>query len=92
MSTATPPVADLPTAVIGVLGGSGLYAMDGLSDVEELVLETPYGTPSDALVRGRIGEATVVFLHLAIIMLRSMGMVMNGLQRLPRLPVERDIR
>ena len=62
MSTATPPVADLPTAVIGVLGGSGLYAMDGLSDVEELVLETPYGTPSDALVRGRIGEATVVFL------------------------------
>ena len=36
MATVTPPVADLPTAVIGVLGGSGLYAMEGLSDVEEL--------------------------------------------------------
>ena len=62
MSTATSPVADLPTAVIGVLGGNGLYAMDGLSEVEELVLETPFGRPSDALVRGRIGAATVIFL------------------------------
>ena len=62
MSTATSPVADLPTAVIGVLGGSGLYAMEGLSEVEELVLETPFGRPSDALVRGRIGDATVIFL------------------------------
>ena len=62
MSTATSPVADLPTAVIGVLGGSGLYAMEGLSEVEELVLETPFGRPSDALVRGRIGAATVIFL------------------------------
>ena len=62
MSTATSPVADLPTAVIGVLGGSGLYAMEGLSEVEEFVLETPFGRPSDALVRGRIGDATVIFL------------------------------
>ena len=62
MATVTPPVADLPTAVIGVLGGSGLYAMEGLSDVEELELDTPFGPPSDALVRGRIGDATVVFL------------------------------
>ena len=62
MSTATSPVADLPTAVIGVLGGSGLYAMEGLSEGEELVLETPFGRPSDALVRGRIGDATVIFL------------------------------
>ena len=62
MSTATSPVADLPTGVIGVLGGSGLYAMEGLSEVEEFVLETPFGRPSDALVRGRIGDATVIFL------------------------------
>ena len=55
-------MADLPTAVIGVLGGSGLYAMEGLSEVEEFVLETPFGRPSDALVRGRIGDATVIFL------------------------------
>ena len=50
------------------------------------------GVNQDDTLHHLYGEATVVFLHLAIIMLRSMGMVMNGLLRLPRLPVERDIR
>ena len=36
-------------------------------------------------------ECTVVFLHFAIVMFRSMGMVVNGLQGLPRLPVEGGI-
>jgi 5'-methylthioadenosine phosphorylase len=54
--------ADLSNALIGVMGGSGLYAMADLSDVEELRIDTPYGPPSDALIRGRIGAATVVFL------------------------------
>ena len=52
----------MPEALIGVLGGSGLYAMEGLSDVEELQLNTPFGKPSDSLRRGRLGDAQVVFL------------------------------
>jgi 5'-methylthioadenosine phosphorylase len=48
--------------VLGVIGGSGLYALDGLSDVEELPVETPYGPPSDAVLRGRLGETTLLFL------------------------------
>ena len=54
--------ADLATARLGVLGGSGLYAMDGLEDVRELELDTPYGRPSDSLRIGRIGDLEVVFL------------------------------
>jgi len=54
--------ADLTTARLGILGGSGLYAMDGLEDVRELELETPYGRPSDSLRIGRIGDLEVVFL------------------------------
>ena len=53
---------DLTTARLGILGGSGLYAMDGLEDVRELELETPYGRPSDSLRIGRIGDLEVVFL------------------------------
>jgi len=53
---------DLATARLGVLGGSGLYAMDGLEDVRELDLDTPYGRPSDSLRIGRIGDLEVVFL------------------------------
>ncbi|MFN5163516.1 MAG: S-methyl-5'-thioadenosine phosphorylase [Cyanobacteriota bacterium] len=60
MSTVAPP--DLGQARLGVLGGSGLYAIDGLEDVRELEVETPYGAPSDALRLGRIGNLEVVFL------------------------------
>ena len=56
------PQLDLPQARLGVLGGSGLYAMDGLEEVRELHVDTPYGTPSDSLRIGRIGELEVVFL------------------------------
>src|SRR5437764_14735921 len=38
----------MPKATIGVIGGSGLYAMEGLEQVERLELSTPFGTPSDA--------------------------------------------
>jgi 5'-methylthioadenosine phosphorylase len=47
---------------IAVIGGSGLYQMDALEDRQELVVATPYGTPSDALVTGRIDGTPVVFL------------------------------
>jgi 5'-methylthioadenosine phosphorylase len=49
-------------ATIGVIGGSGLYAMGGLTDVEELRLETPFGDPSDAFVIGTLANRRVAFL------------------------------
>jgi 5'-methylthioadenosine phosphorylase len=48
--------------VLGVIGGSGIYAIDGLSSVEEVVVDTPFGSPSDAIVRGKLGNATLLFL------------------------------
>ena len=47
---------------IGVIGGSGFYQMEGLSDVEEIDLDTPFGKPSDSLILGTIEEKRVVFL------------------------------
>jgi len=47
---------------LGVIGGSGLYAMEGLEDVEEHVLETSFGAPSDAIVSGRLGDTRLLFL------------------------------
>jgi 5'-methylthioadenosine phosphorylase len=47
---------------LGIIGGSGLYALDGLEDWEIFTPETPWGRPSDHLVRGRIGETRLVFL------------------------------
>jgi 5'-methylthioadenosine phosphorylase len=47
---------------VGIIGGSGLYAMDGLEDVAEVRVSTPFGDPSDALVTGRLGGVDVVFL------------------------------
>jgi len=54
--------ADLAQARLGVLGGSGLYAIEGLDDLREITVETPYGRPSDSLRLGRIGALEVVFL------------------------------
>jgi 5'-methylthioadenosine phosphorylase len=47
---------------IGVIGGSGLYDLPGLTDVEHVRLETPFGSPSDAFVVGRLGGRRMVFL------------------------------
>ncbi len=47
---------------LAVLGGSGLYELEGLSHVEEIRTETPYGSPSDAIVRGKLDGATLLFL------------------------------
>jgi 5'-methylthioadenosine phosphorylase len=54
--------SQLPTARLGVLGGSGLYGMEGLEDIAEVTVSTPYGEPSDSLRLGRIGDLEVVFL------------------------------
>jgi len=48
--------------VVGVVGGSGLYEIDGLEDVEEVALSTPFGEPSDAYVVGRLDGVKMVFL------------------------------
>lgn len=47
---------------IGIIGGSGLYAIDGLEDAEWRRVDTPWGAPSDALLFGRIGDVRLVFL------------------------------
>ena len=46
---------------IGVIGGSGLYQMEGLADVEERSISTPFGDPSDAVVVGTLEGVRVVF-------------------------------
>jgi 5'-methylthioadenosine phosphorylase len=49
-------------AVLGILGGSGVYDLPGLSDVTEHTVSTPWGEPSDMLRKGRLGDTDVVFL------------------------------
>ncbi|MFN3197765.1 MAG: S-methyl-5'-thioadenosine phosphorylase [Bradymonadia bacterium] len=48
--------------VVGVIGGSGLYEIEGIENVEEITLQTPYGDPSDAYIRGTLDGVEVVFL------------------------------
>src|SRR6267142_5905090 len=51
-----------PLAEIGVIGGSGLYAMSGLSNTRELRVKTPFGDPSDKIVLGNFEGKRVAFL------------------------------
>ena len=52
----------LSQAEIGIIGGSGLYSMPGISDVRELRQQTPFGDPSDAYVLGTLEGRKVAFL------------------------------
>jgi 5'-methylthioadenosine phosphorylase len=52
----------MPTARIGVIGGTGLYDIEGLTDVKEVRPETPFGKPSDAIVVGKLGGVGIAFL------------------------------
>ena len=47
---------------IGIIGGSGFYQIEGLTDIEEIEVETPFGKPSDALMLGNLDGKPVVFL------------------------------
>ena len=47
---------------LGIIGGSGLYALEGLTDVTERVMDTPFGAPSDAYICGRMEGREVIFL------------------------------
>jgi 5'-methylthioadenosine phosphorylase len=51
----------LPPA-IGIIGGSGLYDLEGFENREEITLQTPFGPPSDALVTGTLSGRRVYFL------------------------------
>ncbi len=49
-------------ATLAVIGGSGLYALPGLSNAGEIAVDTPYGPPSDKIARGMLGSTTMLFL------------------------------
>ena len=52
----------MTTARIGIIGGSGLYQMPELKDVEEVAVETPFGPPSDSFIVGTLEGERVAFL------------------------------
>jgi 5'-methylthioadenosine phosphorylase len=47
---------------IGILGGSGLYQIEGFSNPQEHAIETPFGAPSDVIIGGEVGGRSVYFL------------------------------
>ncbi len=51
-----------PEWTIGIIGGSGLYAIDGLADAEWRTIDTPWGAPSDQILFGRVGHVALRFL------------------------------
>ncbi|MGB3942431.1 MAG: hypothetical protein WBK96_13145, partial [Candidatus Manganitrophaceae bacterium] len=52
----------LPHARIGIIGGSGLYQMEALKEVQEVALQTPFGKPSGKFVLGTLEGIPVAFL------------------------------
>src|SRR3989440_10021349 len=52
----------MTAAKIGIIGGSGLYQMPELTDVDEIELETPFGSPSDKFIIGTLEGERVAFL------------------------------
>ncbi len=55
-------MSDNIPAAIGIIGGSGLYDLEGFQDREEITVQTPFGPPSDALVGGTLAGRRVYFL------------------------------
>jgi 5'-methylthioadenosine phosphorylase len=51
-----------PEPAVGVIGGSGLYEIEGIEDLRWVRVRTPFGDPSDAYCTGRLGERPVIFL------------------------------
>jgi 5'-methylthioadenosine phosphorylase len=52
----------MPEAKIAVIGGTGLYDIEGLTNIEEVNIDTPFGKPSDSIVIGRLGGVGIAFL------------------------------
>jgi 5'-methylthioadenosine phosphorylase len=53
---------EMPRASIGILGGTGLYEIDGIKDTREVRVRTPFGNPSDPFIIGTLGGRRVAFL------------------------------
>ncbi len=49
-------------SIIGIIGGSGLYELEGLKNIEEIEVNTPFGKPSDKLIKGELEGKTLIFL------------------------------
>ena len=47
---------------LGVIGGSGVYDLEGLEDRKWVAVESPFGTPSDEILTGRLGGVRLAFL------------------------------
>ncbi|MGH7314827.1 MAG: MTAP family purine nucleoside phosphorylase, partial [Candidatus Rokuibacteriota bacterium] len=58
----SPRRAVVPEPALGVIGGSGLYEMEGVEDFRWVRVRTPFGDPSDAYGTGRLGDRRVIFL------------------------------
>ncbi len=52
----------MPQAKIGVIGGTGLYDIEGMTDIEEVDITTPFGKPSDAITIGKLEGVGIAFL------------------------------
>jgi len=52
----------MPQAKIGVIGGTGLYDIEEMTDIEEVNIDTPFGKPSDSIIFGRLGGVGIAFL------------------------------
>ena len=48
--------------ILGVIGGSGLYQMEGLEKLRGIAVTTPFGAPSDKFIKGRLGNTELLFL------------------------------
>lgn len=62
MPTTEPSAPPAPTHRIGIIGGTGLYGVEGLTDQQWVSVPTPFGPPSDELLTGRLAGRDVVFL------------------------------
>lgn len=52
----------MPKARIGIIGGTGLYEIEGMTDIQEAAIDTPYGKPSDSIVTGKLNGIGLAFL------------------------------
>ena len=52
----------MPQAKIGVIGGTGLYAIEGMTDIESVDIKTPFGKPSDTIITGKLEGVGIAFL------------------------------
>jgi 5'-methylthioadenosine phosphorylase len=52
----------MPQAKIGVIGGTGLYQIEGMTEIKEVHIETPFGVPSDSIITGKLDGVGIAFL------------------------------